>query len=151
MSVADGGFELGNDGPKVVLVGVDGSRTSMRAGAYAAGLARRQDALLLVVHVSRPSAMSGLSASTGALFAETMVQVADELRTEVAAALADTGLGYEFLVEHGDPYDTVVRLADERRADALVVGASESAGHRLVGSLATRLVRAARWPVTVVP
>jgi nucleotide-binding universal stress UspA family protein len=35
--------------------------------------------------------------------------------------------------------------------DAVVVGASTHAGHRLVGSLALHLVRVARWPVTVVP
>jgi nucleotide-binding universal stress UspA family protein len=34
------------DGPTLILVGVDGSDTSMRAGAYAAGLARRQDSRL---------------------------------------------------------------------------------------------------------
>jgi hypothetical protein len=33
----------------------------------------------------------------------------------------------------------------------VVVGASEHAGHRIVGSLATRMVRAGKWPVTVVP
>ena len=32
-----------------------------------------------------------------------------------------------------------------------MVGASAQAGHRLVGSLAVRLVKAGRWPVTVVP
>jgi nucleotide-binding universal stress UspA family protein len=37
------------------------------------------------------------------------------------------------------------------RADAIVVGASAKAGHRLIGSLAVRLVRAGKWPVTVVP
>jgi nucleotide-binding universal stress UspA family protein len=37
------------------------------------------------------------------------------------------------------------------RADAIVVGASMKAGHKLVGSLAIRLVRAGKWPVTVVP
>jgi hypothetical protein len=30
-------------------------------------------------------------------------------------------------------------------------GASEHVGHRIVGSLATRLVRAGKWPVIVVP
>lgn len=35
-------FELGTDGPLSILVGVDGSTTSQRAGWYAAGLARRQ-------------------------------------------------------------------------------------------------------------
>jgi nucleotide-binding universal stress UspA family protein len=42
-------------------------------------------------------------------------------------------------------------VAEERKVDAIVVGASTQAGHRLVGSLATRLVRHATWPVTVVP
>jgi len=42
-------------------------------------------------------------------------------------------------------------LLDATRADAIVVGASLKAGHRLLGSLAVRLVRAGKWPVTVVP
>jgi len=33
----------------------------------------------------------------------------------------------------------------------VVVGASEHLGHRIVGSLAARLVRAGKWPVIVVP
>ena len=37
-------FELGNDGPKVILAGIDDTVTAMLAGAYAAGLARRQGA-----------------------------------------------------------------------------------------------------------
>jgi hypothetical protein len=36
-------------------------------------------------------------------------------------------------------------------ADGIIVGASMQAGHRIAGSLAVRLVRAGRWPVTVVP
>ena len=51
----------------------------------------------------------------------------------------------------GDPFTELRRIADEIHADAVVVGASAHAGHRLVGSLAVRLVKAARWPVTVVP
>jgi nucleotide-binding universal stress UspA family protein len=54
-------------------------------------------------------------------------------------------------VAHGDPYREINRVADETRADAIVVGASKQAGHRLIGSLAVRLVRAGKWPVTVVP
>lgn len=48
----DGSFELGTDGPSVILVGVDDSTTSSRAGWYAAGLARRQRARIVAVFVS---------------------------------------------------------------------------------------------------
>jgi nucleotide-binding universal stress UspA family protein len=57
----------------------------------------------------------------------------------------------EFRSVVGDPWTELIRAAAETRADAVVVGASEHAGHRIVGSLATRLVRAGKWPVTVVP
>jgi hypothetical protein len=59
-------FELGTDGPKVILAGIDDSVTSLRAGAYAAGLARRQGARLVCVYVEQLSAMYGASASAGA-------------------------------------------------------------------------------------
>jgi nucleotide-binding universal stress UspA family protein len=52
---------------------------------------------------------------------------------------------------HGDPYLEIVRAADDMRADAVVVGSSMKAGHRFVGSLAVRLIKAGKWPVTVVP
>jgi nucleotide-binding universal stress UspA family protein len=55
------------------------------------------------------------------------------------------------MLAHGDPYHEITRVAMETRADAIVVGASLKAGHRLMGSLAVRLVRAGKWPVTVVP
>ena len=63
----------------------------------------------------------------------------------------ETGISVTFIMAHGDPYHEITRLAMETRADAIVVGASLKAGHRLMGSLAVRLVRAGKWPVTVVP
>ena len=56
-----------------------------------------------------------------------------------------------FLCRRGDAYGELCAAADEFQADMVVVGASEQAGHRLVGSVATRLVRTGRWPVVVVP
>ncbi|MFI6638434.1 universal stress protein [Streptomyces sp. NPDC050504] len=145
-------FERGTDGPKVIVVGVDGSDSSLRAAAYAGGLARRQNALLAVVYV-QPLVPAG--AALGAPVADTTSEIADGLVAEIREAVErvkDTWrLRWEFHTLRGDPYNGLVQAADELTADAVVVGASESAGHRIVGSVAVRLVKAGRWPVTVVP
>jgi nucleotide-binding universal stress UspA family protein len=147
-------FELGTDGPKVILVGVDDTTTSLRAAAYAAGLARRQGASVTVVYVA-PVASLGAATPGGAGLAaaqrEAVGQIADDLRRRAEEGSRYLGIRITFIATEGDAYTELRRIADEIRADAVVVGASAKAGHRLVGSLAVRLVRAGRWPVTVVP
>ncbi|MDH6438126.1 UNVERIFIED_CONTAM: nucleotide-binding universal stress UspA family protein [Streptomyces canus] len=145
-------FERGTDGPKVIVVGVDGSDSSLRAAAYAGGLARRQHALLAVVYV-QPVIASG--AALGAPVAETTDEIAEDLVAQIRLATEQNkgifDVRWEFHTFRGDPYSGLTKAADELKADAVVVGASEQAGHRIVGSVAVRLVKAGRWPVTVVP
>ncbi|WP_329544027.1 universal stress protein [Streptomyces sp. NBC_01356] len=145
-------FERGTDGPKVIVVGVDGSDSSMRAASYAGGLARRQHALLAIVYV-QPVMAAG--AALGVPIADTT----DEIAEDLVAQIRDTAeklkgifeVRWEFHTFRGDPYNGLVAAADQLKADAVVVGASEQAGHRIIGSVAIRLVKAGRWPVTVVP
>jgi nucleotide-binding universal stress UspA family protein len=144
-------FELGTDGPSLILVGVDGSRTSLRAAAYAAGLARRQHSRLLAVYVTRPSASIGVAPGAAPALLEAASAAASDLERLLRDGAARIGLDLEFRSVCGDPWTELNRIATETKADAVVVGASEHAGHRIVGSLATRLVRAGKWPVTVVP
>ena len=151
MSAAEPEFELGSDGPSLILVGVDGSRTSLRAAAYAAGLARRQRSKLLAVYVIRLSANLGLAPGAAAALNEASQDVADDLVRQARDRAAEIGVDLEFRSVVGDPFTELTRAAAETKADAVVVGASEHAGHRIVGSLAARLVRAGKWPVTVVP
>jgi nucleotide-binding universal stress UspA family protein len=150
--VAPGEFELGTDGPSVILVGIDESVTASRAAAYGAGLARRQGAR--VVAVQSPGSYvitSSAGASVLAAEAEAHKEIAEELSALADERARELGISMTFITTQGDPFHEISRIALQTRADAIVVGASLKAGHRLLGSLAVRLVRAGKWPVTVVP
>jgi nucleotide-binding universal stress UspA family protein len=144
-------FELGTDGPTRILVGVDGSDTSMGAAAYAVGLACRQGSLLIALYVGRLSGLTASMAATAAAALDATDSVAAELKQALDEGCERLGMQATFVYRRGNPYLEVVRVADAMRVDAVVVGGSMRAGHRLVGSLAAHLVRDARWPVTVVP
>jgi nucleotide-binding universal stress UspA family protein len=148
-------FELGTDGPSAIVVGIDGSRTSLRASAYAAGLARRQRSRLVAVYVGSISPLSACEPYTAAVLlaahSAAFKRTAADLRCEAEKAAQEQGISITFMATRGDSCAELHRIAREIRADAIVVGASTKLVHRLVGSLAIRLVRAGQWPVIVVP
>ncbi|MEV5302142.1 universal stress protein [Amycolatopsis methanolica] len=147
-----GPFERGTDGPHVVLAGVDGSPSASRAGAYAAGLARRQRSRLVLVYVLAPTAWTGMASGYLAAAQEQAYEATiDEMRRPIRDLADEAGLPITFIVRRGDAFTELRRTAVELHADLVVVGASESRGHRIVGSVANRLVRSGLWPVTVVP
>nr|WP_296072047.1 universal stress protein [uncultured Actinoplanes sp.] len=149
------GFELGTDGPGAIVVGVDGSPTSLRAASYAAGLARRQHTKLIVVYARTiPSTLLTIADHSG-MSTVSVLETQDELEKQMRAELERQtvlwGLDTELIVRQGEPFTVLSAVAKEKRADAVIVGSSTSMGHRIAGSLAVKLVRIARWPVTVVP
>jgi nucleotide-binding universal stress UspA family protein len=144
-------FELGTDGPARILVGIDGSETSLRAAAYAAGLARRQGSRLIALYVAPSMALAGQLAATAGALVQAQREIADQLRELVTEGARLVGIEAAFVLRRGNPYRELLSVADEFRVDAVVVGASTRSDRRFVGSLAGRLVRDARWPVTVVP
>jgi nucleotide-binding universal stress UspA family protein len=149
------GFELGTDGPIALVVGVDGSPTSLRAAAYAAGLARRQGTRLIVVYARKQPAVLMSIADQGGIAVREVLDAQDDVERQLRDALLTQArvwqIDAQLVVREGDPLTVLSDVAKEVRADAVIVGSSTSMGHRIAGSLAIRLVRLARWPVTVVP
>jgi nucleotide-binding universal stress UspA family protein len=147
-------FEIGTDGPRAIVVGVDDTPTSMRALAFAAGQARRQRARLIAVYVRDLMAFGEVFDRSGAV-AEARQEARDEverfLRAEVDRLTRGWKVDIRLVVLTGDPLARLTEIADHEHVDAIVVGASAHVAHRLAGSLAVRLVRRCGWPVTVVP
>ena len=116
-----------------ILAVYDGSAASRHALAYAAGLARRADRWLVIVRVWR----SG-------------VRQAERMR-RLRAELADADLGgldIEIVSRIGPPARELIRATAERRAGALVIGATR----RLTRApLTARVLRHAACPAVVVP
>jgi nucleotide-binding universal stress UspA family protein len=135
---------------RTILVGVDGTDTAMRAAAYAFGLARRQGYRLLVAFVAARSGLT-LTGQAAAFEHRTQLQLCAELSAEIRSAAEELSVPVTFVKIHGDPVTALREAADCCHADTVVVGASTSAGHRIAGSVATRLIRAGHWPVIVVP
>lgn len=140
----------GKDGASVILVGVDDSRTSRRAVSYALGLARRQQARLVVAHVIAPLNCYAVAACPDiGMLANSRDDA--ELRRELAGEARSAGVTTEYVSVFGEACSELRKLAVDRRAEVLVVGASESWRSRLAGSVSTRLIRTRELPVVVVP
>jgi nucleotide-binding universal stress UspA family protein len=147
-------FEYGADGPQAVVVGVDGSETAYRALHYAVGQARRQGGRVHAVYADQIPSLAFATAvplATSAVVDESTDTLVAELRTTVDGLAREYGVDGVFEVVAGDPVNALVHVAERERADAILVGASVQAGHKLFGSVAMRVVKTGRWPVTVVP
>jgi nucleotide-binding universal stress UspA family protein len=144
-------YEADPSYPPMVVIGVDGSRTSMRAAAYAAGLARRQGAQLLAVYVGSAWCRDCFTPEISAHVNAAYRAMCEHVRREVTESAEFSGMAVKFLAVNGNPVRELTRIAERVHAVSLVVGASESLSSRFRGSVAGRLIRASRWPVIVVP
>lgn len=138
-----GDFEIGKDGLAVIVVGVDGGDRALHAAAWASGLARRERARLVLVYVeviTGPAYWSPIGMASAAEAASAFVE---EMRQAAAAYLDATGVQWELVHYRGDPAHGLETVAEDRRADCIVVGRG--------GGVARSLVNDARRPVVVVP
>jgi nucleotide-binding universal stress UspA family protein len=79
-----------------------------------------------------------------------MIRAGREILLPAREALADADPTADYLALAGKPAEVLCEIADDRRADAIVVG-SRGHGRLALGSVAYRLLAAAPCPVMVVP
>jgi nucleotide-binding universal stress UspA family protein len=146
--------------PPTVVVGVDGSDTSMDALCWACGEARRINGRAIAVLVT-PIPGSGVLASASPFAAmasseylETEVRLESELAEKLASELRAMGesehVAVTFLHVHGDVMAELLRVAELHHAQLIAVGRSTKPRHRIAGSLGHRLLRRHGTPIIVV-
>jgi nucleotide-binding universal stress UspA family protein len=144
---------------KTILVGFDGTEPAERALRRAADLAEAFRAHLVVASVATPpipspglgAAMPGAPEQFAAGSSEVLEQ-ADRHLEQARALLSGRAVDAEFVTEVGPAADRLVRLANERDADVIVVGTREpSFVERLLqGSVSEDVSRRAHRDVMIV-
>jgi nucleotide-binding universal stress UspA family protein len=144
---------------KRILVATDGSKAADHAVDYAAGLASREKADLVIVNVIGgyglpDKAMLLLSQSEQAWLKEFLESLSAETLTkarERARAAGATSIQLES--RPGEVAQALVAIAKEKEVDAIIVGKRGAglAERLLLGSVSEKIVRLAPLPVIVVP
>ena len=139
---------------KRILVGVDGSKESRSAAAYAANLAKAMGSQVIVASIAdAPVALAAPELVHRATkWQEEARKQAAGVAKEVATEVARSGLTVETIVEQGAPAETLAELAKTGEVDLVVVGhrGRNALSRALMGSVADRLVQICSKSVLVV-
>ncbi len=140
-----------------ILVGVDRSVQSKRAIEFAARRAKELDRSILVVHVIPWSPFSFNTPEENeqrhARRTEEIKAATEQIITPMLALAEESGMPVETLVQHGDPVDTLIQIAEKRGCEHIVLGRTGDSRVKqaIFGSLPAHIVQHAPVPVTVVP
>ena len=148
-----------NKAPEVrqILFPTDFSGCANYALPYAAAIARATGAAIICVHVVEPIVPA--VGYTGLAEPMPIADIADQLEDSAERELPKlaeceecSGLSVEDMIVHGDPAAEIVRVADERQVDLIVISSHGRTGwgRMIFGSTAEAVVRHAHCPVLVV-
>jgi len=136
----------------VIVVGMDDSDSAWRAAAYAVGLARRQRASRLVfVHVGRRTGVYASVPEVIPYARNAHKSVVTDFRDRLRADVGDADLDWEYRIEIGNSRTSLHSVADDVRADLVVVGGPQHSKHRFARPIGTWLISRRRWPVLIIP
>jgi nucleotide-binding universal stress UspA family protein len=144
---------------ELIVVATDGSECSNRAVDYAADLARGLGAGLLIVNViggfGLPDEVFKRFTRSQTAWLHELLEIhsAELLKAARDRAMRVGAAPVEIESRRGEVVSTLAAVAEERSAQALVVGKHGASGAAvlLLGSVAHKLVSVSKRPVTVVP
>jgi len=136
---------------KKILLAADGSPHAEGALRYARDLALRDDAQVIVVHAV-PQVPDYLGEPEWQKLASRNVAEGEQVAGHAAENLRKAGVDVIVEVLEGPPADAILRVADVRQPDLIVMG---SRGHGevaslLLGSVSHRVLAHAHMPVMIV-
>jgi len=140
---------------KRLLVATDFSACAQAALRYAAGLARRLESELVILHVFETPARgpgTGRSDAGGAVESSRRQAQGRRRLNRLLSALRAEGVAADGYCVAGEPIDVILTQAAQWAADAIVIGTHGRRGLRraVLGSLAEQVVRRAGCPVLTV-
>ncbi len=139
-----------------IFAALDFSENSVGAVDWAEQIARAHGARLVLCHALAPAVPAPAAPEFIALPPEVYdaeEKRARELLEEQATARGTDGLEVEPLMRLGPSSQTILELAEEAKADLVVIGTRGLTGLRrtFLGSVAARIIREAACPVLTVP
>ena len=141
----------------VILVGTDGSETAGKAVTRAVELAEAVGARLLVVSAFAPVPESRLrdEASRAPADLQWMVNPREDVDATLASAeelARERGVPVQIFARQGDPADAILDVAEEERADLIVVGNKGMTGAKrfLLGSVPNKVSHHAPCSVMII-
>ena len=140
MVAAPGEFEIGRDGPGILLVAVDGSEASLHALAYAIGMTRRECSELVIVQVvPTMNVTQAMATSAGVVVPRQAIAETFTLPENITSALDEfLPQRWRAIQRDGETAVEIERAAGELRADAIVVGRSRDSALHVLGSVSSR-------------
>lgn len=154
---------------KTILYASDLGEHTRGVFRHAMSLARRYEGRIIMLHVVEPMGAAGRAVIDTYLPPERVMEIERDgmqrvlqtMKAKVEQAYAEelgesptrSPLVSEVIVRSGRPAETIVRTAQEKRADLIVMGGCTHSifGENLLGSTARHVIHHARLPVLVVP
>jgi Universal stress protein UspA and related nucleotide-binding proteins len=138
-----------------ILLPSDGSDNALRAAAVAGEMAKKLGSVLTVACVFTPPTDLTAFSGTAALAADTVATIEatqNAVAKRTGKILDEMDVEYEIRTEIGHPAECILRLAEEEKADLIVIGSRGLSAFKsfLLGSVSDRVVHHAACPVMVV-